>query len=152
MGDLKKDELQKSTENQEFKPTKPRNYTFMGIAALYLIYLGYELCMGFINSKEGSSIGFFLMGVVFIGFGIAVVVYAVKGSRRRHAAMKAAEAAEAAAAAAAEKEDEELEAAVIEEKKAASKKMSIAERARMVGSVVEDETNVDIQNEEFSEE
>ena len=113
------------------KSGKPRNYTFMGIAALYLIYLGYELCMGFINKKEGSGIGFMLIGIVFIGVGIAVVIYAVKGSRKRHEMMKAAEAAEAAAL----EENEEEE---VVEKAEPSKKMSISERARMVAATEED--------------
>ena len=113
------------------KSGKPRNYTFMGIAALYLIYLGYELCMGFINQKEGSGIGFMLIGIVFIGVGIAVVIYAVKGSRKRHEMMKAAEAAEAAAL----EENEEEE---VVEKAEPSKKMSISERARMVAATEED--------------
>lgn len=112
------------------KSGKPRNYTFMGIAALYLIYLGYELCMGFINQKEGSGIGFMLIGIVFIGVGIAVVIYAVKGSRKRHEMMKAAEAAEAAAL----EENEEEE---VVEKAEPSKKMSISERARMVAATEE---------------
>lgn len=113
------------------KSGKPRNYTFMGIAALYLIYLGYELCMGFINQKEGSGIGFMLIGIVFIGVGIAVVIYAVKGSRKRHEMLKAAEAAEAAAL----EENEEEE---VVEKAEPSKKMSISERARMVAATEED--------------
>lgn len=133
MEDLRKDELQESAE--EKAPTKPRNYTFMGIAALYLVYLGYELCMGFVQGKEGSGIGFFLMGVVFIGFGVAVVIYAVKGSRKRHAMMKAAEAAEAAAA---QEKEENEQGADVEIKKETPKKMSISERARMVNNLEDD--------------
>lgn len=137
MEELKKEELQENAEKQEETPARPRNYTFMGIAALYLMYLGYELCIGFINGKEGSGIGFFLMGVVFIGVGIAVVIYAVKGSRKRHEMMKAAEAAEAAAAAV--EEDKKLFGEKSDSKNEAPKKMSIAERARMVGNVEDDE-------------
>ena len=122
---------------------KPRNYTFMGIAALYLIYLGYELCMGFINKKEGSGIGFMLIGIVFIGVGIAVVIYAVKGSRKRHEMMKAAEAAEAVEAAALEECEEEE----VVEKAEPSKKMSISERARMV-AMTEEEDSEESQIEE----
>lgn len=133
MGEMEKNE---QIEVKEAKPVKPRNYTFMGIAALYLIYLGYELCMGFVQGKEGSNIGFCLMGVVFIGVGIAVVIYAVKGSRRRHELIKAAEAAEAAKEAAKDAEFEKLTAKT-EEKKETTKKMSISERARMVNYVEE---------------
>ena len=125
------------------KSGKPRNYTFMGIAALYLIYLGYELCMGFINQKEGSGIGFMLIGIVFIGVGIAVVIYAVKGSRKRHEMMKAAEAAEAVEAAALEECEEEE----VVEKAEPSKKMSISERARMV-AMTEEEDSEESQIEE----
>lgn len=128
MEEMKMDKQQEQAEVQESVPAKPRNYTFMGIAALYLIYLGYELCMGFVQGKEGSGIGFFLMGVVFIGVGIAVVIYAVKGSRKRHAIIKAAEAAEAAAA---EEAKQNAVSEKIEEGTVPAKKMSIAERARL---------------------
>ena len=129
MNELKNEKTEKANSS-----TKPRNYTFMGIAALYLIYLGYELCIGFINKKEGSGIGFMLVGIVFVIVGISVVIYSVKGSRRRHELIKAAEAAEAAAAL----EEEKEEIAETEVKKEDTRKLSISERARMVEKLEED--------------
>lgn len=78
MSDLKK------VDEKKKQSAKPRNYAFIGIAAAYLIYLGYELCMGYINKNEGSGIGFFTVGIVFIGVGITVVIYALKESKKRH--------------------------------------------------------------------
>lgn len=120
------------SENIEEKPQKkPRNNIFWIFAGAYLIYTGYQLCIGVINGEEGSNVGFFIAGLVFALVGVWVDIRSFliinKESKEKRAA-------------------EEAEAAQQVENKA---KMSISERANLANNlgVVEeedsDETNAE---------
>ena len=47
-----------------------RSAIVMLIAGLYLAYLGWGLCKGYIDKAEGSGIGFFCAGAAFILIGV----------------------------------------------------------------------------------
>ncbi len=97
----------------------PRSALLMLIAGLYVVYLGFNLCKGYIAKEEGTSLGFFFAGALFILLG---GFFAYAGGK---ASMKAQK--EKKEAAEAEMKNSEAGETAPEE----NKPMSIAERAAM---------------------
>lgn len=75
-----------------------RSYLLQMLAGAYLLYTGYRLCKNVLDGVEGASWGFFAAGAVFIVIGCVMLFVGVRGTLRKDKEKKAEEAAAAAAA------------------------------------------------------
>ena len=96
-----------------------RSAIVMLIAGLYLAYLGWGLCKGYIDKAEGSRIGFFCAGAAFILIGVFMAFAGGRVTLKAQNQKKA------------EAEAEMKKTGTSEEVPEEKKPMSIAERAAL---------------------
>ena len=118
--EIKEKEVQETTADStaaaeekeaEIRQNDQRSLTLWLVAGAFLAYTGYQLCRGYILREEGSALGFFAAGAAFIGFGVFLVIKAVRGLAKEDKVKKA------------RMHEEELQQK--------TEKMSISERARL---------------------
>ena len=120
---------EKETEEEEARLQIPvRSYLLMFLAGLYIIYTGYRLCKNVLDGVEGGGAGFFVVGIVFIAIGAAMIFFGIRGYSREEKRKKAEEAAAMSRA------QEEAPKAM-----QSSAKMSIADRAKLTEHLSEEE-------------
>lgn len=124
---------EKQEEKQEGKKKRERNprgaYTMWIIAGAYLVYLGYQLCMGVINDGENAM--FMAAAIAFFAIGAGLVIIGIRNLLRLDKEKKEEEAKQAAeeeANGAAEAQAENMAPEMLVNKKP----MSISERAHLV--------------------
>ena len=106
----------------------------MLIAGLYLAYLGWGLCKGYIDKAEGSGIGFFCAGAAFILLGVFMAFAGGRVTLKAQNQKKA------------EAEAEMKKTGTSEEVPEEKKPMSIAERAALASR--EDDYEESLDNED----
>lgn len=118
---------------EEFtRRSQNRNALLWVLGGAYLVYTGYNLCSGYIRGEEGSAIWFFLIGLLFAGFGIFLVVMGLKAQKSSRESQEQ-EGEERAS-------DEAMPAGMFSLLKSKANQpspkagMSIADRARLAGS------------------
>lgn len=129
-----KKELQESAEDtaaeenvQESQPVKQtRSFVLWILGGIYLVYTGYQLCKGYLDGAEGSSVGFFIAGAAFVVLGAVLAIKGVISTSKQDKAKREAEAAERKKIMAEEPSRTPGDA---------PKKMSIAERANLASSL-----------------
>lgn len=114
-----------------------RSAIVMLIAGLYLAYLGWGLCKGYIDKAEGSGIGFFCVGAAFILIGVFMLFAGGRVTIKTQNRKKE------------EAEAEMKNTGASEEAPAEKKPMSISERAALASR--EDDFEENPENEENAE-
>lgn len=110
-----------------------RTYTLWVLAGVYFVYTGYQLCKGKLEGLSDSSWGFFAAGVGFWLIAVFFLFFGVRGLMKRDKEKKAEQAAatEAARLEAAASGDSDSREDAGEKKKP----MSIAERAKLASNL-----------------
>lgn len=78
---------------QNMQPMPTRSVILWVLAGGYLLYSGYTLCKNVLDGVEGSSWGFFIVGVVFIVLGAVLVFMGLKNYNDKMKAERETEAA-----------------------------------------------------------
>lgn len=125
-----------SSEKTAQKGLPTRSYVMMTLAGVYLVFAGYQLCRDVLLGKEGSSIGFLLAGVVFLGLGCGMLFVSIRNAMRKNKAKKEQEAAMVQT----EAEEVKTAEAVPEPQDTREQRLSISQRARLVERLDEEET------------
>ena len=124
-----REEKPEGAQEQQHSGLPTRSYILMCLAGMYLLYTGFKLCQNVINGVEGGNMGFFIAGAAFFLVGAGMLVIGGKNLLKRDKEKRAA-------LERIEKEQAEAKKAQAEAQ-TAPKKMSIAERARLAGTVEE---------------
>lgn len=117
-------EQTEADRSQAKTPVRQKNYTLWILAGMYLIYTGYQLCRDMLRGVEGGHWAFFVVGAIFAVIGAGALLVSARGM---FATMKAGKAAET---------QQEVRTQSIPEP---SGKMSIRERAGLVGKIDDEE-------------
>ena len=62
-------------ETGDSSPAPARNAILWLLGGAYLVYTGYGLIKGFVQHDASSSVGFFLIGIVFLLTGAVLVFF-----------------------------------------------------------------------------
>ena len=129
-----------------------RRIILWGLGGSYLLYVGFQLCAGFIRGDAESSIWFFLAGILFFATGVALLIKVLRDYKADQ--MEKAKRAKEGRPTAQDTPFGGLFQPRADQTEPKPRKMSISERARLGGAGADslEENQVEEKNQEENQE